>query len=291
MSVFQLVALFATARANAPSIIFLDELDSLCPKRDDSSDEMQKRVVASLLTLMDGLSDAPGEAAGANGTVGDRVLVIGATNRPDALDTAMRRAGRFDREIEIGIPNENKRLDILQRMSKHMPHTLTEAEVSQYQRYHSRRGLRCGMLLISLFSLASFFLQISSIASVTHGYVGADLKALCREAALVALDRWQREQPNWLAASLQQSAGNASPDGCASLQVSVGDFRQALPSVKPSAMRSLVVDVPKVAWTDIGGQDDVKQKLKEAVEWPLMVRKTHCASSCPFAPPASDITC
>lgn len=126
----------------------------------------------------------------------------------------------------------------------------------------------------SCLAFASFVaVQVASIASVTHGYVGADLKALCREAALVALDRWQRDQPNWIAAAVQQSAGGATADGCASLQLSVVDFRQALPSVKPSAMRSLVVDVPRVAWTDIGGQEEVKQKLKEAVEWPLMVRR------------------
>lgn len=233
--VSQLVSLFATARATAPSIIFLDEIDSLCPKRDESTDEMQKRIVAALLTLMDGLStstgggDGGGSGGAAEATSGDRVVVIGATNRPDALDTAMRRAGRFDREIEIGIPNETKRRDILQRMLRNMPHTLTTNEVHQ-------------------------------VASVTHGYVGADLKALCREAALVALDRWQRAHPEW-AASLASSPS--------SLALTAGDFLSALPGVKPSAMRSLVVDVPRVSWTDIGGQEDVKQQLKEAVEWPL----------------------
>jgi len=137
----QLASVFALARRNAPSVIFLDEIDSLCPKRDESSDEMQKRVVASLLTLMDG---ATGEAAGVDSSGGgssassvdDRVVVIGATNRPDALDTALRRAGRFDREMEIGIPNESKRLDILRRMIKKMPHALSDKEV----RSHAQRG-------------------------------------------------------------------------------------------------------------------------------------------------------
>lgn len=116
----KLGAVFAAARRHAPSIIFIDEIDSLCPKRDEHSDELQKRIVASLLTLMDGSGAADTNA---------RVMVIGATNRPDSIDTAMRRAGRFDRELEIGIPNESKRLDILSKMIRNMPHSLTEKEV------------------------------------------------------------------------------------------------------------------------------------------------------------------
>ena len=136
----QLASVFALARRHAPSIIFLDELDSLCPKRDESSDELQKRIVASLLTLMDGLSSSSssGGEGGSQSSVDDRVLVIGATNRPDALDTAMRRAGRFDREMEIGIPNEPKRLDILARMIRNMPHSLSQQEVRSTR--HMRRA-------------------------------------------------------------------------------------------------------------------------------------------------------
>jgi AAA family ATPase len=138
---FQLSSVFALARRHAPSIIFLDEIDSLCPKRDESTDELQKRIVASLLTLMDGISSGGGGDGGSQSSVDDRVLVIGATNRPDALDTALRRAGRFDREMEIGIPNETKRLDILQRMIKNMPHTMTEGEVSRLTRTARARGI------------------------------------------------------------------------------------------------------------------------------------------------------
>jgi len=237
----KLVSLFATARRHAPSIIFLDEIDSLCPKRDETTDELQKRIVASLLTLMDGLSSSSGY--GTNGTSSassDRVLVIAATNRPDSLDPALRRAGRLDRELEIGIPNEIKRLDILKRILTRMPHNITQQE-------------------------------LSVIASVTHGYVGADLKALCREAALAALERWQQQQLGQQS-SVVDSTESSLPTPTSpfsSLNLLPVDFSSALKRVEPSAMRSVVVDVPKISWSDIGGQAEIKQKLKEAVEWPL----------------------
>lgn len=277
------MSLFATARANAPSIIFCDELDALCPKREDSTDDMQKRLVAALLTLMDGLV-SNGEGV-ASSTGADRVLVIGATNRPDALDTALRRAGRFDREIEIGIPNEPKRKDILKRMLKNMPNSITEEEVRARARQththsHTERVenedidflmyLRyvcpppSHSMLHDCRCCVSLPLQLSYVSSVSHGFVGADLKALCRESALIALDRWQSNDSNWI------ETLKHDPNG---LQLIGQDMMAALANVKPSAMRSVIIDVPKVAWNDIGGQEDVKQKLKEAVEWPLMVQQ------------------
>jgi len=253
----KLSSVFALAKRNAPSIIFIDEIDSLCPKREKSTDALlQRRIVGVLLTLMDGHS---GENATNNGcgppgsSTYDRVFVIGATNRPDAIDVALRRSGRFDKELEIGIPNADQRSDILTKILTSMPHTLTDEEIAQ-------------------------------VASVTHGFVGADLKALCREAGLAALARFQLQE-GWVdkvqtqlqqqslsAVSATSSSGSSTAPTPPALCLTHADFLHALPSVKPSAMRSLVVDVPKVKWSDVGGQEDVKQRLKEAVEWPLKAR-------------------
>jgi len=240
----KLSSVFALARRNAPSIIFIDEIDSLCPKREESTDVLQQRIVGSLLTLMDGNSgtqSGTGEDGSPSSSVNDRVFVIGATNRPDAIDVAMRRSGRFDSELEIGIPNADQRGDILTKILMNMPHMLTDEEIAR-------------------------------VASVTHGFVGADLKALCREAGLAALARIQLQE-GWVdkvQTQLQQRSPSAvSSSAPPALCLTHADFARALPSVKPSAMRSLVVDVPKVKWSDVGGQEDVKQRLKEAVEWPL----------------------
>ncbi|NXD12803.1 SPAT5 protein, partial [Nothocercus nigrocapillus] len=210
--------IFAEASLRRPSIIFIDELDALCPKREGAQNEVEKRVVASLLTLMDGI--------GSEGTEG-QLLVLGATNRPHALDAALRRPGRFDKEIEIGIPNAQDRLDILQKLLKKVPHLLTAAELAQ-------------------------------LADSSHGYVGADLAALCKEAGLHALRRALGTRAEWLDSEV---AG--------SLRITFQDFLQATKEVRPSAMREVAVDVPKVSWSDIGGLEDVKLKLKQAVEWPL----------------------
>ncbi|KAM9236768.1 ATPase family gene 2 protein homolog A [Leptosomus discolor] len=210
--------IFAEASLRCPSIIFIDELDALCPKREGAQNEVEKRVVASLLTLMDGI--------GSEGSEG-RLLVLGATNRPHALDAALRRPGRFDKEIEIGIPNAQERLDILQKLLKKVPHSLTAAELTQ-------------------------------LADSAHGYVGADLAALCKEAGLYALRRALGKRPNLLD---NEVAG--------SVMIAFNDFLQGMNDVRPSAMREVAVDVPKVSWSDIGGLEDVKLKLKQAVEWPL----------------------
>ncbi len=196
---------FRNAEQNAPSIIFFDEIDAICPRRDSSASAFSKRLVACLLSLMDGVGSS------------DRVAVIAATNRPNALDPALRRPGRFDREVEIGIPNESGRLDILSKLLGRVPHSLTPDNVAAW-------------------------------AGDTHGYVGADLRALCQEASFSALRR----------AGQRGDARIGQPD-----------FEAAFARVQPSAMREVYVDVPKVTWTDVGGQWEVKQRLKEAVEWPL----------------------
>ncbi|XP_021082561.1 ATPase family protein 2 homolog isoform X4 [Mesocricetus auratus] len=210
--------IFAEATLRHPSIIFIDELDALCPKREGAQNEVEKRVVASLLTLMDGI--------GSEGSEG-RVLVLGATNRPQALDAALRRPGRFDKEIEIGAPNAQDRLDILQKLLRRVPHLLTKAELLR-------------------------------VANNAHGYVGADLKALCNEAGLYALRRVLRKQPNL-------------PDSkvAGMVKITINDFLQGMNDIRPSAMREVAIDVPNVSWSDIGGLENIKLKLKQAVEWPL----------------------
>ncbi|CAK6445961.1 unnamed protein product [Pipistrellus nathusii] len=210
--------IFAEATLRHPSIIFIDELDALCPKREGAQNEVEKRVVASLLTLMDGI--------GSEGSEG-QVLVIGATNRPHALDPALRRPGRFDKEIEIGVPNAQDRLDILRKLLRKVPHVLTETEVLQ-------------------------------LANSAHGYVGSDLKALCNESGLSALRRVMKKQPNL-------------PDSkvAALVKITLNDFLQGMNEIRPSAMREVAVDVPSVSWSDIGGLENIKLKLKQAVEWPL----------------------
>ncbi|XP_068010083.1 ATPase family gene 2 protein homolog A isoform X1 [Melanerpes formicivorus] len=210
--------IFAEASLRRPSIIFIDELDALCPKREGAQNEVEKRVVASLLTLMDGIGSEDSEG---------QLLVLGATNRPHALDAALRRPGRFDKEIEIGIPNARDRLDILQKLLKKVPHSLTAAELVQ-------------------------------LADSAHGYVGADLAALCKEAGLYALRRALGKRPNL-----------ADSEVAGSVMIAFNDFLQGMNDVRPSAMREVAVDVPKVSWSDIGGLEDVKLKLKQAVEWPL----------------------
>lgn len=210
--------IFAEATQRQPAIIFIDELDALCPKREGAQNEVEKRVVASLLTLMDGI--------GSEGSEG-QVLVLGATNRPQALDAALRRPGRFDKEVEIGVPNAQDRLDILQKLLRRIPHLLTKAELLQ-------------------------------VANSAHGYVGADLKALCNEAGLRAFRRVFDKHPNL-------------PDSkmAGLVKISLRDFLQAMNEIRPSAMREVAVDIPNVSWSDIGGLENVKLKLKQAVEWPL----------------------
>ncbi|MEM0049284.1 MAG: CDC48 family AAA ATPase [Candidatus Bathyarchaeia archaeon] len=209
--------IFNQAEENAPSIIFIDEIDAIAPKREEVTGEVERRVVAQLLALMDGLKPR------------GRVVVIGATNRPNALDPALRRPGRFDREIEIGVPNKQGRLEILQIHTRNMP--LAED------------------------------VDLEKIASITHGFVGADLAALCKEAAMRALRRILPE--------IDFEKDTIPAEILNKITVTMSDFMEALKDVEPSAMREVLVEVPNVRWDDIGGLHDVKLELQEAVEWPL----------------------
>ncbi len=208
---------FEEAQQNAPSIIFIDEIDSIAPKREETRGELERRVVAQLLALMDGLV-ARGD-----------VVVIAATNREDALDPALRRPGRFDREIEIGVPDRNGRKEILQIHSRGMP--LAED------------------------------INLNEIAASTHGFVGADLAALSREAAMNALKR--------ILPRIDLEKEEIPAEILDEIDVRKKDFVEALKTVRPSALREVFVEIPEVQWDDIGGLEEVKRELKEAVEWPL----------------------
>ena len=212
---------FEEAETNSPSIIFIDELDSIASKRDETQGEVERRVVAQLLTLMDGL-----QARG-------QVIVIAATNRPDAIDQALRRPGRFDREIEIGIPDRDGRKEVLQVHTRGMP-------ISRDKDGHWKK--------------------IDHFAEITHGFVGADLAALAREAAMSALRRYLPE------IDLDEPI---PPKLLQEMKVTNDDFKEALKDVEPSALREIMVEIPKVKWDEVGGLEDVKQQLKESVEWPL----------------------
>ena len=209
--------IFRQAEENAPSIIFIDEIDAIAPKREEVTGEVEKRVVSQLLALMDGLKPR------------GRVVVIGATNRPNAIDPALRRPGRFDREIEIGVPNKQGRLEILQIHTRGMP--LAED------------------------------VDLEKIANVTYGFVGADLEALCKEAAMRALRR--------ILPQIDFEKESIPAEILNKITVTMSDFMEALKDVEPSAMREVLVEVPTIKWEDIGGLADVKLELQEAVEWPL----------------------
>ncbi|MGH9979912.1 MAG: CDC48 family AAA ATPase, partial [Nitrososphaeraceae archaeon] len=209
--------IFKEAREKAPSIIFIDEIDSIAPKREEVTGEVERRVVSQLLSLMDGL-----EARG-------KVIVIAATNRPNAIDPALRRPGRFDREIEIKVPDKRGRLEILQIHAHNMP---LDTDVDQ-----------------------------DKIAGVTHGFVGADLEYLCKEAAMKCLRR--------LLPELNLEDEKVPPETLEKLVINMNDFDYATREITPSAMREVYVEPPDVKWEDIGGLDNVKRELQEAVEWPL----------------------
>ena len=213
--------LFKTAEENAPSIILIDEIDSIAPKREEVTGEVERRVVAQMLALMDGM-----ETRG-------KVVVIAATNRPDSIDPALRRPGRFDREIEIGVPNRQSRLEVLQIHTRGMP---LSNDVNQ-----------------------------EKLADVTHGFVGADLAALAREAAMRAIRRVLPE--------IDLEVGSIPVETLNKIEVNNDDFLAALREMDPSAMREVMVESPNVHWDDIGGLADVKQQLIESVEWPLTYAK------------------
>jgi len=209
--------IFKEAEENAPSIIFIDEIDSIAPKREEVSGDVEKRIVSQLLTIMDGL-----ESRG-------QLVVIGATNRPNAIDPALRRPGRFDREIEIGLPDRKGRLQVLQIHTRGMP--LVED------------------------------VQLEDIAARTHGFVGADLEALAKEAAMGALRRILPE--------INLDEESIPAELLDKINVTMDDFENSLREVPPSTMREVLVESPNVKWTDVGGLEETKQELREAIEWPL----------------------
>jgi transitional endoplasmic reticulum ATPase len=209
--------IFEQAEENAPSIIFIDEIDSIAPKREEVTGEVEKRVVSQLLALMDGLKSR------------GKVVVIGATNRPNALDPALRRPGRFDREIEFGVPNRQGRLEILQIHTREMP--LSED------------------------------VNLEILSNSTHGFVGADLESLCKEAALSALRR--------ILPDIDFEAASIPAEILNKIIVNMNDFQDSLKEVEPSALREVLVEIPNVKWSDIGGLKEIKEELREAVEWPL----------------------
>ncbi|MBT5642286.1 CDC48 family AAA ATPase, partial [Candidatus Bathyarchaeota archaeon] len=213
--------IFKEAQENAPAIIFIDEIDSIAPKRDEVSGDVEKRIVSQLLTIMDGL-----EGRG-------KLVVIGATNRPNALDPALRRPGRFDREIEIGLPDRKGRHQVLMIHTRGMP--LTEE------------------------------VDLEEISSRTHGFVGADMEALAKEAAMGALRRVLPE--------INLDEESVPAEILEKINVTMDDFEDSLKEVPPSTMREVLVESPNVHWDDVGGMEETKQELKEAIEWPLKYRE------------------
>ena len=209
--------IFEQAEKSAPSIIFIDEVDSIAPKRDEVSGEVERRIVAQLLSLMDGMTSR------------GKVVVIAATNRVNAIDPALRRPGRFDREIEIGVPNRDGRLEVLQIHTRGMP---LEKDVN-----------------------------LEKLADISHGFVGADLQALAKEAAIRALRRVLPE--------INLSSESIPLETLKKIVVRMQDFMDVIKEMEPSAMREVFVEVPDIKWEDIGGLSSIKQELQEAVEWPL----------------------
>ncbi|MEK0346238.1 MAG: CDC48 family AAA ATPase, partial [Nitrosopumilus sp.] len=213
--------IFAQAKENSPSIIFIDEIDSIAPKRDEVTGDVEKRIVSQLLTLMDGMKPR------------GKVVVIAATNRPDSIDPALRRPGRFDREIEIGIPDDKGRFDILSIHTRGMP---IDKKV-----------------------------DLKQISKTTHGFVGADLEVLSKEAAMRSLRRILPE--------IDLDEDKISSEILQKIQITSEDFRDALKEVRPSALREVQVQIPNVSWDDVGGLDQLKEELCEAVEWPIKYKE------------------
>ena len=213
----QLREIFEEAASNAPAIIFIDELDSIAPKREDVSGEVERRVVAQLLTLLDGMQGR------------DNVVVIGATNRQDAIDPALRRPGRFDREIEIGVPDKNGRSEIIGIHTRGMP--------------------------------ISDDFDVEWLLDNTNGFVGADISALVRESAMKALRRYLPE--------IDLDEEQIPPEVLEKMAVIMADFRLAIKEIEPSALREIYLEVPEVSWDEVGGLQEIKDRLKESIEWPL----------------------
>jgi len=215
--------IFTQAEENSPSIIFIDEIDSIAPKRDEVSGELEKRIVSQLLTLLDGMKSR------------GKVVVIAATNRPDSIDPALRRPGRFDREIEIGIPDDEGRFDILSIHTRGMP--INEK------------------------------VNLKQISKTTHGFVGADLEVLSKEAAMRSLRRILPE--------IDLDEDKISSEILQKIEITSDDFREALKEVRPSALREVQIQIPDVSWDDVGGLDELKDELREAIEWPIKHKEAY----------------
>ena len=213
----QLREVFEEAEENAPAIVFIDEIDSIAPKRGETQGDVERRVVAQLLSLMDGLEER------------GQVIVIGATNRVDAIDPALRRGGRFDREIEIGVPDKDGRKEILQVHTRGMP-LADEIDLEEY-------------------------------ADNTHGFVGADLASLTKESAMNALRRIRPE--------LDLESDEIDAEVLERLEITDGDFKEAKKGIEPSALREVFVEVPDITWQDVGGLEETKERLRETIQWPL----------------------
>ncbi len=276
--------IFEEAKENAPAIIFIDEIDSIAPKREEVTGEVERRVVAQLLTLMDGLEER------------GQVIVIGATNRIDAVDPALRRPGRFDREIEIGVPDREGRYEILQIHTRNMPlepkydrefvlealksmlkiskedndvekANLIEFIIDEVKEAETedevRRIIQNLMPKEKIDDLEKEIVKamLKGLADQTHGFVGADIEALCKEAAMKALRRYLPK--------IDLNSDEIPAEVLESIRVTMDDFREALKDVEPSAMREVFVEIPRVTWRDVGGLEDVKREIIEAVEWPL----------------------
>ncbi len=220
--------IFENASNNAPSIIFLDEIDAISPKRENSNGDVEKRIVAQLLALMDGLKDR------------GQVIVIGATNLPNSIDPALRRPGRFDREIEVGIPDKNSRLKILNVHTRDMP--LSEN------------------------------VELEKLAELTHGFVGADLQALCREAAMTALRKFFPQ--------IDFSTSNIPYGKISTLKVTMDDFYKSLQDIEPSAIREVFVDIPSVDFNDIGGLQSIKDEIIKSIVWPTQYEELYKEFGC-----------
>ncbi len=276
--------IFEEAKEHAPSIIFIDEIDAIAPRRDEVTGEVERRVVAQLLALMDGLEER------------GQVIVIGATNRIDAIDPALRRPGRFDREIEIGVPDREGRLEILQIHTRNMPlepeyrlDFVLEALRNLHKQYSENEDKEVLELLEMTYdevkdaeskeeikeiirrNLSEEIIHdlereiikamLRHLADQTHGFVGADIEALCKEAAMKALRRYIPQ--------IDFNNDEIPIEVLENMKVTFDDFKSALKEIEPSAMREVLVEVPKVTWNDVGGLEDVKREIIEAVEWPL----------------------
>ncbi|AIF69377.1 ATPase AAA [Palaeococcus pacificus DY20341] len=270
---------FKEAEENAPSIIFIDEIDAIAPKREETHGEVEKRVVSQLLTLMDGLKSR------------GKVIVIGATNRPDAIDPALRRPGRFDRELEVGVPDKQGRKEILQIHTRGMPiepefrkgdvmkiletlkgderfaHVANKA-LKEVEKAKDEREIKSLLKALDdkLYDEVKHRLidvLLEELAEKTHGFVGADLAALAREAAMASLRRLIKDK------KIDFEAETIPKEVLEELKVTRKDFYEALKMVEPSALREVLLEVPNIRWEDIGGLEKVKEQLREAVEWPL----------------------